>query len=64
MKTVFVPASDQVMNDKSLVTSEFVPFNPDYLSPKADRKPRNWITPSSYEDAMARLRSLARECAH
>ena len=56
MKTVFLPVSDELMNDRSLAGVEFVPFNPDFLVPKEDRKPRNWIPHSSYEDALDRLR--------
>lgn len=58
MKTVFVPASDEILSDKTLDDSTFVPFQPAYLTPKRDRKPRNWVTQSSYQDAMARLKAL------
>ncbi len=63
MKTIFLPASDELLNDQSLEDLKFVPFNPEYLvrkqsnQEKKDRKPRNWITPSTYEDALSRLRA-------
>ena len=55
MKAVFLPASDEILNDRSIQDMAFVPFNPAYLAPKLDKKPRNWIKPSSYEDALNRL---------
>jgi hypothetical protein len=58
MKTVFLPASDELLNDSSILCNELVPFNPDFLVPKEDRKPRNWITRSTYQDALNRLRDL------
>jgi len=65
MKAVFLPASDELLNDRSLEDLKFVPFNPEYLVSeqksyeKKDRKPRNWITPSTYEEALSRLRASA-----
>lgn len=65
MKTVFVPASDELLNDQSLGEINFVPFNPEYLNQECevaatkDRPPRNWITPSTFEDALNRLRAQA-----
>jgi hypothetical protein len=56
-KAVFLPASDELLNDEALSDGELVPFQIDYLAPKRDRKPSNWITPSTYDDAMARLRT-------
>lgn len=58
MKIVFLPASDELLNDRSIQSAKLVPFNPDFLVPKEDRKPRNWITRSSYQDALNRLRDL------
>jgi hypothetical protein len=58
MKTVFLPASDELLNDSSTLNAQLVPFNPDFLVLKEDRKPRNWIPRSSYQDALNRLRDL------
>lgn len=57
MKTVFVPASDELLNDHSVQNVQLVPFNLEFLAPKEDKKPRNWITGSSYQEAMERLRT-------
>ncbi|MFT4676937.1 MAG: hypothetical protein ACJAX5_001470 [Patiriisocius sp.] len=56
MKTVFVPVSDELLNDHSVRNVQLVPFNPEFLVPKEDKKPRNWIIGSSYQEAMDRLR--------
>jgi hypothetical protein len=56
MKKVFLPASDELLNDRSIDNARLVPFNPAFLEPKQDRKPRNWITGCSYQEALARLR--------
>lgn len=55
LSTIFVPESDALQEEASL--TELVPFQPEYLAPKRDVKPRNWITPSTYEDAVRRLKS-------
>ena len=55
MKTVFLPASDELLNDHTLDGVRLVPFKPEFLAPKRDTKPRNWITPSSHEEALNRL---------
>jgi hypothetical protein len=59
MKTVFLPASDELLNDRSISNAEFVPFNPEFLAPREDRKPRNWITGCSYQEALERLHGSA-----
>tara|TARA_R110001592_G_scaffold140551_1_gene361568 strand:+ start:171 stop:362 length:192 start_codon:yes stop_codon:yes gene_type:complete len=59
MKAVFLPASDELLNDKSINNAELVPFKPEFLAPKEDRKPRNWITGCSYEEALERLHGTA-----
>jgi len=59
MKAVFLPASDELLNDRSIDDAQLVPFNPDFLAPKQDRKPRNWISDCSYEKALERLHGSA-----
>lgn len=58
MKSVFLPASDELLNDRSIDNARLVPFNPAFLKQKEDRKPRNWISSSSYQEALARLRGV------
>ncbi len=57
-RAVFFPASDELLNDRAMRELTLVPFQTTYLKPKRDRKPHNWITPSSYDDAMKRLRAI------
>ena len=59
-KPVFLPETDELLN-AGAVDGALVPFQTDFLAPKKDRKPRNWITPSSYEDAMKRLQAWSAE---
>lgn len=59
-KPVFLPETDEMLNT-GVVDGALVPFQTGFLAPKKDRKPRNWITPSSYEDAMKRLQVWSAE---
>tara|TARA_R110002072_G_scaffold59158_5_gene150782 strand:+ start:61340 stop:61540 length:201 start_codon:yes stop_codon:yes gene_type:complete len=57
MKTVFLPASDELLKDLNVQDVQLVPFKPEFLVKKEGRKPRNWISGSSYQEAMERLRA-------
>ncbi len=56
-KRVFIPVSDELLNDPRLENPQLVPFNPAFLVPKADRKPRNWISSTDFGEALRRLRA-------
>ena len=55
---VFVPMPDEALENDQSLGGELVPFNPEFLEPRAeaDRRPSNWLTESDYASACARLR--------
>ena len=58
---VFVPVSDEVLDEKGGLSGKLVPFDPEYLSappgaPKEGHKPANWISDADYASACERLR--------
>ncbi|MDA9063724.1 hypothetical protein N9514_01015 [Pseudomonadales bacterium] len=55
---IFIPMSDQIVDEKGELSADLVPFNPDFLSHQgspAQGRPSNWINDSDYASACRRL---------
>jgi len=57
---VFVPVTDEMLQNARAIQGSLVPFNPKFLkvrptSAKRDTKPANWISHSDYASARKRL---------
>lgn len=64
---VFVPVTDEIIgNADALMAANMVPFDPAFLSARADTKregfkPRDWISSSDCAEARERLRASLAE---
>jgi hypothetical protein len=56
---VFIPMSDQIVDDNGALSGELVPFKPEFLSPESgvrtSQRPANWIMDCDYASACHRL---------
>lgn len=60
---IFVPMSDELLEQRGTDAQRLVPFDPEFLAGKAraGRKPSNWISDSDYRSACKRLRESQAE---
>lgn len=64
---VFIPMSDQIVDNNGALSGDFVPFKPEFLSPESgvrtSQRPANWIIDCDYATACRRLfgQSMQRE---
>jgi hypothetical protein len=57
---VFVPVTDEMLQNERAIQGSLIPFNPDFLkarssTAKHDTKPANWISRNDYASARKRL---------
>jgi len=62
---VFVPVTDEMLQNARAIQGSLVPFNPGFLkarptSAKSGTKPANWISHSDYASARKRLLNSTR----
>ena len=60
MMKVFVPITDEMLQDRASIEGSLVPFNPAYLrarepSRSEGMKPPNWLSDNDYAAARKRL---------
>jgi hypothetical protein len=64
---VFIPMSDQIVDDNGVLSGDIVPFKREFLPPessvRANERPANWIIDCDYASACRRLfgQSMQRE---
>jgi hypothetical protein len=62
---VFVPVTDEMLQNSRAIQGSLIPFHPEFLiarsaSIRRDTKPANWISHSDYASARKRLKESKR----